>query len=80
MLTISARLKQRSRENRGGIVCGPLFGPKGTASRKSRGSRCGADACLLHEDSLQPRRGKVQESAYFDRQKPVGGIHEIHRQ
>jgi hypothetical protein len=40
---------------------------------------CSQCRYLLREDSLQPRTGKVQESAYFNRQKPVGGIHEIHR-
>ena len=63
------------------IACrrGPLLGLNDHISQE-RGSQCRADAGLLREDSLQPRRGKVQESAYFDRQKPIGGIHEIDRQ
>ena len=32
------------------------------------------------EDSLQPRRGKIEESTDLDRQKPVGCVHEIDRQ
>ena len=56
----------------------PLLGLNDRISQE-RGLQCGADACLLREDSLQPRPGKVQESAYFDRQKPIGGIQEIHR-
>lgn len=57
----------------------PLLGLNDRISQE-RGSQCRADAYLLPEDSLQPRRRKVQESAYFDRQKPIGGIHEIDRQ
>ena len=29
------------------------------------------------EDSLQPRRRKVDESAHLDRQKPVGRVQEM---
>ena len=29
------------------------------------------------EDSLQPQRRKVDESAHLDRQKPVGRVHEM---
>lgn len=33
----------------------------------------------LREDSLQSWRHKIEEGAYFDREKPVGGVHEIDR-
>src|SRR6476646_8800698 len=50
-----------------------LKGPRLSSAGRAVSRRC----LPTREDSLQPRRGKVQESAYFDRQKPIGGIQEI---
>lgn len=48
-------------------------------SDRIRSARKSQRCCLLREDALQPRCCKVQESPYLDRQKPVGGVDEIHR-
>jgi hypothetical protein len=59
--------------------CGPRLGTWRDRIFQERGTQRPANADLFREDFLQPRRGKVQEGTYFNRQKPVGSIQEIHR-
>ena len=44
---------------------------------KAQMSHLGSGRLEPREDSLQPRRHKVDESAHLDRQKPVGRVHEM---